>query len=227
VEGGDFMGAQDIGSSLLASINAGLLGLVGFLQSFIAGLIVLIVGIIIAGLLRQVVLEVLKALRVEAFLKRYGVPEARGELRWSNILSEIVRWFVIILFLIPAVKVWGVPEATSVLNQIILYIPRVFVATILALVGLVFGNLAHDVVLASVHGVSPDTSRIVATIARWSIIVFVTFGVLIQLGVAADLIRILFTGIIAMMALAGGIAFGLGGQTVAKEVLDALKKRLM
>lgn len=220
------METGDVTGSLIASINAGLLGLVSFLQSFIAGLIVLIIGIIVAALIRQLVLEILKALRVETFLKRYGVPEAHGDLKWSNILSEIARWFVLLLFLVPAVKVWGVPEATSVLNGIIFYIPQVFVATVLALVGLVFANLAHDVVLASVHGVSPETSRLVATLAKWAIVVFVAFGVLIQLGVAADLIRILFTGIVAMLAIAGGIAFGLGGQGTAKDVLEGLKKRI-
>lgn len=216
----------DVTSSLIASVNAGLIGLVGFLQNFIAGLVVLILGIIVAALLKQLVSEVLKALKVENLLKRYGVPEARGDLRWSNIIAEIVRWFVILLFLVPAVKVWGVPEATGVLNEIILYIPQVLVATILALVGLVIANLTHDVVLASVHGISPETSRVVATVAKWAIVIFVSFGVLIQLGVAADLIRILFTGIVAMLAVAGGIAFGLGGQSSAREVLEDLKKKL-
>lgn len=220
------MPTGDVTASLIASLNAGLLGLVSFLQSFVAGLVVLIIGIIVAALLRQLVLELLKALKVESLLKRYGVPEARGDLRWSNILAEIARWFVILLFLVPAVKVWGVPEATLVLDDIILYIPQVFIATILALVGLVIANLAHDVVLASVHGVSPETSRVVATVAKWAIVVFVAFGVLIQLGVAADLIRILFTGIVAMLAIGGGIAFGLGGQGAAKEVLEELKRRL-
>lgn len=221
------MGEDNVTTSLITSINSSLVGLVAFLSNFIAGLIVLIIGIIVAALLRQLVLEVLRALKVEVFLKRYGVPEARGDLKWSNILAEIVRWFVILIFLVPAVKIWGVPEATSVLNQIIFYIPQVFVATILALVGLVIANLAHDVVLASVHGLAPDTARIVASVAKWSIVIFVTFGVLVQLGVASDLIRILFTGIVAMLAIAGGIAFGLGGQGVARDVLEELRKRLV
>lgn len=220
------METENVTTSLIASINSALIGLVSFLQAFISGLVVLILGIIVAALLRQLVLEVLRALKVENLLKRYGVPEARGDLRWSNIIAEIVRWFIILIFLVPAVKVWGVPEATSVLSEIILYIPQVFVATVLTLVGLVVANLTYDVVLASVHGVSPETSRVVAAIAKWSIIIFVAFGVLIQLGVAADLIRILFTGIVAMLAIAGGIAFGLGGQGTAKEVLDELKKKL-
>lgn len=220
------MQTEDVTTSLVASINSALVGLVAFLQGFIAGLVVLIIGIIVAALLRQLVLEVLRALKVENLLKRYGVPEARGDLRWSNIIAEIVRWFVILIFLVPAVKVWGVPESTSVLNEIILYIPQVFVATVLALVGLVIANLTHDVVLATVHGVAPETSRVVAIVAKWSIVVFVAFGVLIQLGVAADLIRILFTGIVAMLAIAGGIAFGLGGQGSARDILDELKRRL-
>lgn len=220
------MRGVDVTTSLLDSINTGLVGLVTFLQSFVAGLIVLIIGIIVAALLRQAVLEVLKALKVEGLLRRYGVPEARGDLNWSNILAEIVRWFIILMFLVPAVKIWGVPEATTVLNEIILYIPSVFVATIFALVGLVFAKLAHDIVIASVHGLSPDVANVVATVAKWSIIVFVIFGVLIQLGVAADLIRILFTGIVAMIAIGGGIAFGLGGQTAARDILETLKRRL-
>lgn len=216
---------DNVVTSLVSSINVGLSGMIVFLQSFLAGLIVLIIGVIVAAILRQFALEALKLFKIETFLKKYGVPEAKGELNWSNILAEIVRWFVIMLFLIPAVKVWGVPEATGVINQIILYIPRVFVATILALIGLVFANLAHDIVLASVHSVSTDTSRVVASVAKWSIIIFVIFGVLVQLGVAEDLIKILFTGIVAMLSLAGGIAFGLGGQQTARELLELVKRR--
>ena len=66
----------------------------------------------------------------------------------------------------------------------------------------------------------------VATAAQWTINGFVILAVLNQLGVASDLIRILFTGIVAMVALAGGIAFGLGGQKNAQDILDGIRKRL-
>ena len=216
----------NIGETLVASINVGLITLAGFVPKFVLGLIILLVGIIIASILKQVVLELFKALRVESFLKKYGVPEAKDEFSWSGILAEIVRWFVIIIFLLPTADVWGLPRVDLVLSQVLLYLPNVFVAVILTMVGFVFARLAHDVILASTKGLSAEISRTVATITRWAISTFVILAALNQLGVASDLIRILFTGFVAMLAIAGGIAFGLGGQSSAKDVVEGIRNKL-
>ncbi|QQG40544.1 MAG: hypothetical protein HYV37_03170 [Candidatus Levyibacteriota bacterium] len=216
----------DIGQILLASLNSGLLAIVSFVPKFVAGAVIILVGIVVASIFKQLLLEVFKALKVESFLHKYGVPEMREEFTWSNILAEIVRWFVIVIFLIPTADVWGLPQIITVLNQFLLYLPNVFVAAIIALVGLSFAKIAHDIVLASVHGVSSETSRSIASVTRWSITIFVLLAVLNQLGVASDLVRILFTGFVAMLAISGGIAFGLGGQNAAKDVIDDLRKKL-
>ncbi len=216
----------DIGQILLASLNSGLLAVVSFVPKFFAGAVIILVGIVVASIFKQLLLEVFKALKVEAFLHKYGVPELKEEFSWSNILAEIVRWFIIVVFLIPTADVWGLPQIITVLNQFLLYLPNVFVAAIIALVGFAFARIAHDIVLASTHGVSSDTSRSIASVTRWAIIIFVLLAVLNQLGVAADLVRILFTGFVAMLAISGGIAFGLGGQSAAKDVIEGLQKRL-
>jgi small-conductance mechanosensitive channel len=122
--------------------------------------------------------------------------------------------------------VWGLPKIDTVLNEVLLYLPNVFVAVVIALVGFVVARIAHDVVLASTKGLSPDTSKTVASITRWAIGIFVILAVLNQLGVASDLVRILFTGFVAMIAIAGGIAFGLGGQNSAKEVIEDIRGKL-
>lgn len=217
---------QDIGQVLLNSINDGLLVVVEFVPKLVAGTLILLVGIILGSIVKQIVVELLKVLKIEKVLQRYKVPEAKDEFTWTNILAEIARWFIIILFLIPTADVWGLPQIVTVLNTFLLYLPNVFVSAIIALVGLVFAKLAHDIILASTKGLSPETSVAIASITRWAIIIFVMLAVLTQLGVAADLVRILFTGFVAMIALAGGIAFGLGGQSAAKDVLEEIKKRL-
>jgi len=216
----------DIGQTLVASVNTAILAIAEFVPKFILGLIVLLIGIIVASILKQVVTEIFKALKIEAFLKKYGVPEGKDEFSWGSILSEIVRWFVIIVFLLPTADVWGLPKVDTVLNQVLLYLPNVFVAVIITLVGFVFARLAHDVILASTKGLSPETSRTVASITRWAINVFVILAALNQLGVASDLIRILFTGFVAMLAIAGGIAFGLGGQASAKDIVEGIRNKL-
>lgn len=217
---------QDVGQTLLTSLNNGLFAVVSFVPKFVAGLIVLLIGIIVASIVKQVLTEAFKALRIESFLHRYGVPEAKEEFTWTNILAEIARWFVILIFLIPTTDVWGLPQVVTVLNTFLLYLPNVFVAAIIMLVGLVFAKLSHDVVLASIRGVSENTASTVASVTRWAVVVFAVLATLSQLGIAADLIRILFTGFVAMLAIAGGIAFGLGGQDSAKDVLENLRKRL-
>lgn len=216
----------DIGQSIILSLNNGLGAVAGFIPKFLAGVIILLVGIIVASILKNLVLELLKSLKIEAFLHKYGVPEAKEEFVWSNILAEIVRWFIIVLFLIPTADVWGLPQITTVLNTFLIYLPNVFVAAIIGLVGLVFARLSHDVILASSKGISSETAQTVASVARWAITIFVLLAVLNQLGVASDLIRILFTGFVAMVAIAGGIAFGLGGQGSAKDMVEALQKKL-
>lgn len=216
----------NIGIVLASSLNNALLGIVSFIPKFVGGLVILLIGIIVATILKQVVVGVFKALKVEAFLRKYGVPELKDEFTWTNLLAEIIKWFVIIIFLIPTADVWGLPRIITVLNEFLFYLPNVFVAAVIALVGFVFARLSHDVILASTKGIDVQTSSTIASIAKWAISVFVVLAVLTQLGVATDLIRILFTGFVAMLAVAGGIAFGLGGQGAAKDVIEGIKKKL-
>jgi len=216
----------NIGDTLAASLNNSLVGAVNFIPKFIAGVVILLIGIVVAAILKQVVVSIFKALKIDSFLKKYGVPELKEEFSWTNILGELVRWFVIIVFLIPTADVWGLPRITTVLNEFLVYLPNVFVAAIVALVGFVFARLAHDVILVSAKNVDSKTAATIATVARWAINIFVILAVLAQLGVAADLVRILFTGLVAMLAVAGGIAFGLGGQGAAKDSIEVVRKKL-
>lgn len=216
----------NVGDTLIGSIREGFYAAATFLPNFIAGLIILLIGIIVGSIVKRLVQSLFDALKLESYLHRYGIPEGKREYSWANILSEVARWFVIVIFLIPTADVWGLPQITTVLSTFLMYLPNVFVAAIIGIVGFAFAGLAHDVVLGSTRGVSPDVANMIASVTRWAIIVFVILAILTQLGVATDLVRILFTGFVAMVALAGGIAFGLGGQETAKSILETLRKRL-
>lgn len=224
-KGGEIM-LEEVRNTLVSSLNSNIQGIANFVPRFIAGFLILLIGLVIGSIVKQLILSASKSLRVDAYLKRYGVPELREDYTWSNILAEIARWFVIIIFLIPTSDVWGMPRIGTLLNELLLYLPNVFVAVVIALVGFVLARLAHDVILASIKGVTRESTEGIASGAQWIINIFVILAVLNQLGVASDLIRILFTGIVAMIALAGGIAFGLGGQKNAEDILNGIRKRL-
>ncbi len=215
-----------IGDSLFNSLNRSYIATFEFLPNIITGIVVVLIGVILGSIAKKLIQELFRVLRIEAYLKKYGVPEAKKDFTWANLIAEIVRWFIILVFLMTAADIWKLPQITALLNTFLLYLPNVFVAAIMAVVGLVFAKLVYDVVLASTREISPEVSRAIASSARWAIIIFVLLAILNQLGVAQDLVRILFTGFVAMIALAGGIAFGLGGQESARLVLEYLRKRL-
>src|SRR3954468_7040959 len=192
---------SNIAETFVSSINRGIFNTAAFLPNFITGIIIILIGIILASIVKRIVIEVLNALKIETYLRRYGIPEAKKEFSWTNILAEIVRWFVIILFLIPAAEVWGLPQITTILNTFLLYLPNVFVAAIIGLVGLVFARIAGDLVLTASKGLTSHTAHIIASGTRVAVTIFVLLAVLNQLGIAQDLIRILFTGFVAMIAL--------------------------
>lgn len=217
---------EDLSTSVTTAVVGSVANLINYLPSFIGGLIVLLVGIIFGAVTYRVILGFLKALQIEKFLARYGVSKIEGhQIQWPEILAELIRWTIIIVFLVPALESWQLGAVNTVLSRVILYIPNVIVAVTLALIGMVFGKIAYRLTYSAGSSLGHNTAHILALVARWSLLVFVAFLVLNQLGVAQDLIRILFAGIVLMLALAGGLAFGLGGQHVAKALLETIVER--
>lgn len=217
---------ESVNLVLVNTLNRSIASIFNFIPLFISGLIILLIGIITSTFLKNIVIKGLLLVNFRGFLKKYGVPESKETADWSTMIAEIVRWFVIIVFLIPTAQIWGLGKFVDVLNNLLLFLPNVFVAVLMLLVGFVVSKLVYDLLLASVRGLSSDSAKSIAMIGRWAVLIFVFLIVLNQLGIASELIQILFSGIVAMVALAGGLAFGLGGKEVAREIIEELRKKL-
>ncbi len=219
---------QNVNDLFTASLNSSLAAVAFFIPRFITGLVVLVIGLIIASIVKQILLQVFKVITLDKLLAKYGVPASRGEeaVSWTNIFAEIARWFVIIVFLVPTADIWGLSQFVGLLNSFLAFIPTIIVSVLILLVGFIAGRIVYDLLLASVHGVSRESARTVAVVGKYTVIVFAVLIALNQLGIASDLIRILFGGIVASAALAAGLAFGLGGKDAAREILSKLTKRL-
>ena len=216
------MSFEDLSTEVSAAVLNSLAAFINFIPSLIGGLIVFVIGLVIAAVVYRIITAALKAVQVEKYLAKYGITKVDGrDVEWSQILAELARWSIIIIFLIPTLEAWRLGAVNDVLTRVILYIHNVIVAVILALVGLVFAKLAYKVTFSTSRSLGRDLANTVALIAQWSLTVFVAFLVLHQLGVAQELLRILFGGMVAMVAIAGGIAFGLGGKETAQKILQS------
>lgn len=200
--------------------------LANFLPSFVGGLLIFVIGLVVASVLRRIFITIFRFFRFSSILERTKLMQKSEVIIWEQVIAEIIRWTAIILFLIPTLETWGLSQATIVLNQLLVYIPNVIIAVIITFVGIVSANLVSDVVQQSIKSIGKTSAKTIAISARSVVIFFTILIALNQLGVAQDLIRILFTGIVAMIALAGGLAFGLGGKETAREVLEYFKKNI-
>jgi len=172
-------------------------------------------------------LAILAFSRIDSILNKTKLITLKEVRLWETVLAELVKWTIIILFFIPTLETWGLTRATEVLNQFLFYIPNVLVAVVIGFIGIIVSNLSADLVRQGSKSAGESASNSLAVFAHSTILFFTILIMLNQLGVAQDLIRIFFTGIVAMLAIAGGLAFGLGGKDLARELLNELKKKLL
>jgi hypothetical protein len=201
-----------------------------FLPNVIGAVIVFVIGISIAVVLRQVVVRMIALLRIDELAEKLDMRkqfERIGlRLHIGSLLGWIVKWFFIIVALIAATDILGWGEVTDYLKQVVLFIPNVIIAVIILLAGILLGNFIQNIVRSAVEAAGLASAQFLSTLAKWAILVFSFMAALVQLQIAPDLIRTLFTGLVFMFALAGGLAFGLGGKEHASQFLSRLKKEI-
>lgn len=201
---------------------------VAWLPAIIGAIIIFIVGLIIAWALRVVVEKVITAIRIDDLMVKLKITAAFKKagigLNVSRLLGWIVKWFVIIVFLVAAADILGWTQITVFLNEVATYIPNAIIAIVILLVGIVLGAFVYDVVMTAVKAAKLGGAHLLAGISKWAIFIFAFVAALEQLGIATTLLQTLTTGLIAMLALAGGLAFGLGGKDEAHRFLSKLKK---
>ena len=209
---------QEALTTSLAAIIAVIPKLLGFL-------LILLIGWWIAGLIAHLVASLLRAVRFNELSDRAGITgfihNAGLRMDGSKALSEVVKWAIRIVVLVVAFDALGLPAVSEVLRQFLTWLPNLLVALIV----LVAAGLAANALAGIVRGVTasarlgnPDLIAGIARVAVWA------FGIIVainQLGIASTLINTLFTAVVGALALALGLAFGLGGRETAAQAIQS------
>ena len=202
----------------------------GFLPELIGAIVVLIVGMIVAAGLDRLVERIIYYLKLDILMRQVGLEAflQRGNIKLNtgHFLGKLVYWFFIIVFFLAASDILGFTALSSFLKDVLNYIPSVIVAALILLVSFVVANFLKGLIRASVMGARLHAAKTLGQIAWWGVIVFGFLTALVQLGVAVQIINTLITGLVAMLALAGGLAFGLGGKDHANQWLSKMRDEL-
>lgn len=219
---------QTWGEVFITSMQTLWAGVVGFVPQFMFAVLIFIIGWVIAVALGRLVEQIIRALKIDMALESLGGKElaSRAGIRLNAgaFIGGLVRWFFIVVFLMAAVDVLGLREVTAFLRDIVLlYIPNVIVAAIILVAAALLADVTQRTVRGSAQAAGLPSAAFLGGITRWAIWVFAILTALYQLGVAGPLVQTLFTGFIAMVAIAGGLAFGLGGKDAAARFIEKLR----
>ncbi len=189
--------------------------------------VVVLVGVLVAWAVKTLVVKGLKLIKLKPYTDAVGLNKVfPGQLDLVNLFGDLLKWVIVIIFLLPALEILDLAVFTELVAGIVSYLPNVLVAVIILVVGTVLADLLARVIESTTHTIGAKTAAFAADFARWTVVVIAVLAALTQLGIAVTIISQIVTGFVAMLAIAGGLAFGLGGQGAAKEVVDRFRKNL-
>ncbi|OGE73709.1 MAG: hypothetical protein A3I07_02045 [Candidatus Doudnabacteria bacterium RIFCSPLOWO2_02_FULL_42_9] len=201
---------------------------INFLPNFLVAVIILVVGWVVASFVAKLIRQVLHSAKVDEIGDKLGLDEISNrtgmKMSVSGTLAWLVKWFLLIAVFLAAADILNLTEISAFLNQVLLYIPSVIAAAAILLVGTMLARFLGNLVRHSVKAAGLVSADLLATVTTWAVMIFTVLATLDQLRVAEGFVTTLFTGIIAMLAIAGGLAFGLGGKEHASKVLDRIER---
>ncbi len=204
------------------------LGVAHFIPNLVVAIIIFIAGWIVGSLLGRVVSQITKSLKVDNALRSAGAESllnrAGFRLNSGRFLGGLVKWFIIVVFLVASFDVLGLSQVNDFLQQVVLlYLPQVIVAVLILLVAALIADAMQSVVKGSAKAAEVKSANFLGNVTKWSIWTFAVLMALYQLGVAAAFVQTLFTGFVVALSLATGLAFGLGGKDTATKILEKMK----
>ena len=221
---------QDWGIVTLQALQGLWQGFLDFIPVLIGAIIVFVIGWFIACGVGKLITEILKKLKFNRIFEKgvwkEALEKAEFKVDASGFIGAICKWILAIVFLLASIEILGFVQFADFLKNVIGWLPNLIVATAIFVVAAIVAEFLEKIVRASVEGIRVGYGHLVGVIVKWSVWIFAIIAILMQLGIAKELIMTLFTGTVALIVISGGIAFGLGGKEVAGELLRDLQKKL-
>ena len=212
-----------IGASIKTSFGEAIGATLTWLPRLLAFILIVLIGWIVSALLARVVATVLRTIKFNDVMARIGVGGFLGRMRTgqdaSALVAGAVKWVIRFIVLLVAFDALGLPAISDVLRQFLIWLPNLVVAIVVLVLAGIGARALGDLVRGTTSEAgfkNPDTLANVAMTAVWIFAVVIAVN---QVGVGQMLVNTLFTGAVAALALAAGLAFGLGGRDLASRKL--------
>ena len=204
---------------------------INFVPSFLVAVIIFIIGWVVGSIVGKAIAQVITSLKVDKALASAGVDEVMDKaglkLDVGGFIGGLVKWFIIFIFLMTSLSFFQLTAVTDFIRtDVIGYLPHVIVATLILVLATVIADFMGKIVSASARASGFRSAGFLSTLTRYSIFIFAFIMALSELQIAGDYMRAVFIGLIAMLAIAGGLAFGLGGQQAAARAIEKVREHV-
>lgn len=219
------------GDVLSKSFQGLWLGVINFAPQIVVAILIIVIGWLIGSLVGRAIAHVIRSLRIDEALRKSGIEDTLGRggivLNSGAFVGGLVKWFIIVVFLVAAFDVLHLSQVNAFLQGVVLYyLPNVIIAVLILLFSAVIGDIMQKVVTTSARTAEIKSARFLGSFTKWAIWVFAILVALEQLNIAAPFIQTLFTGIVVAVSLAIGLSFGLGGQEAAARFIEKTKQEI-
>ena len=199
-------------------------GFIQFAPKLIIAVIFFAIGWVLGNIIAKALEQVFRSLKIDNLLRSIGVDnlfrKAGMDLDSGYFIGQVVKWFVIVVFLIPSLDLVGLNSIKDFLqNGVLGFLPKVVVAALVLIIASIVAEGLSKTVVASAKTINLTSANMLGAIAKYAIWIFAFIIALGQLGVADYYMSVLFTGIIAMLSIGGALAFGLGGRDAAQKFI--------
>ena len=206
-------------------------GFIQFAPKLILAIIFFVIGWALGSLIAKAFEQVFSALKIDNLLRSLGIEnffrKAGMGLNSGHFVGEVVKWFVIVIFLLPSLNLVGLDYVASFLRDDVLgFLPKVIVAVFVLIIATIVADFLSKTVVAGSKAMNLTSAHMLGSLVKYVIWVFAFIIAVGQLGVAEGYMNTLFAGIIGMFAVAGALAFGLGGKDAAARLISKLGEEM-
>ncbi len=211
------------------SLNKFLSKVITFLPNLLAMLTILVIGFLIAWIMKKLLFRFLKAIQFDKVSERWGLADvlSKGGLTYSpaSLTSRFFYWIIVLITLSMGINALDVPAAQNFITHFFNYLPHLFAAILILILGYLIAIFLGQASLIAAVNAQMESARFVSRVVRWFIIILALTMALYQLGIAERVIIAAFSIIFGGIVLALAIAFGWGGRELAKDFLERLYKK--
>jgi hypothetical protein len=210
--------------TLMTSFSDAVSMILSAIPRIVGFIIIVAIGWFVSSILARAVIGLLKAIRFDELMERSGLADFTNKMGTgtssAGVIAGLVKWIVRIVVLLVAFDVLGLPAVSDVMRQLILWLPNLVVAIFVLFIGGIAARALGNVVRGATAEAGFTNPETLANVTKTSVWAFAIVVAINQLGIATNLINTLFTGFVGALAIALGLAFGLGGRDLASRTLE-------